>query len=395
MSEPPPLVAPPSPDVVESEQDGRSATPLELFFDLAFVLVVAALAARLSDSVDLAGAATFIGLFAVTWWAWASFAIYANRFDTDDVVYRLAKLTAMFAVVVMAATAEEATGDGSVRFALGYVAVRAALIGLYARAYRHVPTARRLITVYLVCHSTGLALWLVSVAVPTPARFVLWGVGLAAEVLAPLLATHQPEDVRLHPEHLPERLGLFVILVLFESVTAVVDGLRDTDWSPAPVAVGVLGFAAAAALWWTYFDLVESAPIDDLLDEGDRSSFRHDVWIYGQLPITLGLVGFGVGVEHAVVEASDGSLTTGTRVALAAGAALFLVALELVRWGVTGRARVAFPLPALAVPVLAGVAVLELSAPAPVVGGICALLVLVTVTGRAREREEAREKASA
>jgi low temperature requirement protein LtrA len=81
----------------------RNASRLELFFDLAFVLVVAELAVELRDNLTLHGVLIFAGLFTSIWWAWAGFTIYANRFDTDDVVYRLAKLTAMLAVVGLAA----------------------------------------------------------------------------------------------------------------------------------------------------------------------------------------------------------------------------------------------------------------------------------------------------
>jgi len=88
----------------------RNASRLELFFDLAFVLVVAELAVELRGTLTLHGVLVFAGLFASVWWAWAGFTIYANRFDTDDVVYRLAKLTAMLAVVGLAASTTEATG---------------------------------------------------------------------------------------------------------------------------------------------------------------------------------------------------------------------------------------------------------------------------------------------
>src|ERR671910_2986310 len=95
--------------------DERSASRLELFFDLAFVLVVAELAIALREDVTWHGEALFAGLFTLVWWSWVSSTLYANRFDHDDVVYRLLKLVSMAAVIGLAASATEATGE---RFAI-------------------------------------------------------------------------------------------------------------------------------------------------------------------------------------------------------------------------------------------------------------------------------------
>ena len=115
--------------------DERTATWLELFFDLAFVLVVAELAVGLHNDHTLHGVLVFAGLFSSVWWAWAGFTLYANRFDTDDVVYRLAKLGAMLAVAGLAASASDATGTLAGQFAVCQAAIRAVLVALHLRAY--------------------------------------------------------------------------------------------------------------------------------------------------------------------------------------------------------------------------------------------------------------------
>lgn len=96
------------------------------------------------------------GLFSSVWWAWAGFTFYANRFDTDDVVYRLAKLGAMLAVAGLAASASEATGSLAGQFALCCAAIRVVPVALYLRAYRHVVQARGLIVVYLTAGALPL-----------------------------------------------------------------------------------------------------------------------------------------------------------------------------------------------------------------------------------------------
>jgi low temperature requirement protein LtrA len=238
-----------SPPRLQSDTE-RTATRLELFFDLAFVLAVHQSADRLGGDLTWRGAGVAAGLITVVWWAWASSTLYANRFDTDDVVYRLSKLSAMAAVVVLAAAAPMATESGAWRFALGYAVLRLILVLQYVRAWHHVPEARQAIRAYLYTHSASGLLWLLSIPVPGPARYWMWGAGVALEFIAPPIAGKGGADAPLHLEHLPERFALFVILVLGESVAAVVTGLQDAEWHWRSVAVAVPAFVIAVALWW-------------------------------------------------------------------------------------------------------------------------------------------------
>ena len=137
--------------------ENRSASRLELFFDLAYVLVVAELTGAFAEDLSWHGAAVFTGLFTVVWWSWVTTTLYSNRFDTNDVPYRLAKLGQTFAVAVMAAAASSATTDGSVYFALGYIASQTLLIALYLRAYHHVADARRTVRFYLGATLIGIS----------------------------------------------------------------------------------------------------------------------------------------------------------------------------------------------------------------------------------------------
>src|SRR4029450_3743988 len=85
------LVRPP--DV--NQASNRTATRLELFYDLAFALYVARCADVLADDETPVGGVTFAALLTLGGWAWASSALYANRFDTDDTVFRLLTLGGM------------------------------------------------------------------------------------------------------------------------------------------------------------------------------------------------------------------------------------------------------------------------------------------------------------
>jgi low temperature requirement protein LtrA len=341
------------PELTTDEE--RTASRLELFFDLAFVLVVAELAISLREDLTLPGGLRFAGLFTLVWWSWVSFTLYANRFDHDDVVYRLYKLAGMAAVIGMAASAAEATGER---------------IGVFVGC-----------RLYLAGAGAGALLWAVSLLVPRPAAFALWAGAVLVEALVPLLATRHSTDVPLHVEHLPERFALFVILVLGESVAGVAHGLHDASWAPSAIPVAALSFVLAAGLWWSYFDLA-GARAKRLLNEvgGERSDRAHDVYIFGQLPLTLALAGVGAGVELAVVQSGQGEVPVGTRFLLAGGVAVYLVSMMITDSGMSRGTRRGWWWP-LAAAVLAILdALLELPA-VVVMGLLAALLVAVVVVG--------------
>ena len=358
----------------------RNASRLELFFDLAFVLVVAELAVELRDNLTLHGVLVFAGLFASIWWAWAGFTIYANRFDTDDVVYRLAKLTAMLAVVGLAASTTEATGSLATQFALCQATLHLILVALYIRAARHV---------YLVAEGLAAMLWLAGAVLPAPVRYVCWAVAVAAEAAAPILATMRSAGLPLHLEHLPERFGLLVILVLGQSIAAIAVGVHETDWEAVTVTIAVLGFVVAASLWWIYFDLTGAAATSTLTNRaGHRSTPLHDIYAYGHWPLTLGLAATGVGLEGAILQGDQPALASGIRWVLCGGVALYLLAVTAIRVGVAGSLRKALPWPAVAVPLTLAVGLASRVRPLVVVTAVMVVLVSEVVVGLAKQRQD-------
>jgi low temperature requirement protein LtrA len=369
------------PDLQTGEE--RSASRLELFFDLAFVLVVAELAIALREDVTWHGVLIFAGLFTTVWWAWVSSTLYANRFDHDDVVFRLLKLGGMAAVLGLAASAPEATGERFGIFVACQLVLRAVLILQYLRAYRHVTAARPIARLYVAGAGAGAVLWAVSLLGPRPIGFALWAAAVLVEALVPLLASRHASGVPLHVEHLPERFALFVILVLGESVAGVAHGLSDASWASSALPVAVLSFGLAAALWWNYFDLA-GARAKRLLQqaEGGPSDHTDDVYVFGQLPLTLALALVGAGIELAVVQSGRGEVPGGTRLLLAGGVALYLISVTVTATGMARRWRDGWwwPLAAAAVAVLD--ATLEVPAVA-VVGALAALVVAVVAVGSA------------
>ncbi|HYN94222.1 MAG TPA: low temperature requirement protein A [Pilimelia sp.] len=370
-----------------NQDSNRSATRLELFFDLAFVLFVARCADLLAKNETWSGAAAFVALLSIGWWAWASTTLYANRFDTDDTIFRLLMLTGMAGVVAMAAGVDAVTGPAGRWFALAYVLLRLVLVAGYVRAWRHVPDARPTVRLYLSGHAAGAAIWLASVAVDGPARYVLWGVGVAVDLAGPALATRLTNGVPLHMEHLPERFGLFIILVLGESVAGIVTGLHDATWSGGAVVTALPAFLIGVALWWNYFDLTGGAAKRRLLREDDQET-RHgvqDFYVFAHLPLALSLAAVAVGLEHAVLHGADEHLGAGTRWVLAIGLAGYLASSTLIQGVLAQRLRDALLWPGLGVPAVLAATLVDLS-PAAVLGLLAAILVMGAGTGMAQRR---------
>jgi low temperature requirement protein LtrA len=326
------FLEPPRLRTVEDAEEERRATWLELFVDLVFVVAVSEVAAQLVKYHDGLGFLQFAGLFVPVWWAWVGFTFYSDRFDTDDVVFRLAMFAEMLAVAALASTTPGALHGSSAGYVLAFVAVRAVLIGLYLRAYRHVPAARGLTGLYSAAFSVGASLWLVSLLFATPARYAVWAIALGLDLATPLAARRFINAAPISFTHIPERIGLFTLIVLGESVIAVVTGTLDTSWNAHALVAAVGGFAAACAIWWIYFDTLDMSLLS-------RGLLAGQIYLYMHLPLLGGLTAAGAGVEIAIHDTAKGALSAGALWALCGGIAVCLASLAVIHYTSTRAAR--------------------------------------------------------
>lgn len=311
------------------EDEARHSTWLELFFDLVFVVAVAQLGQQLSQDVTAEGLFRFLGFFVPVWWAWMGFTFYANRFDTDDLPYRLVILAAMFGVAALATTLPDAFAGESRNFVLAYVFVRLMLLVLYARAIRYVSAGRAIATFFFAAFSTSVVLWLASLLVDPPERYWVWAVALTIEVSAPLVGWRLIPSAPVDPRHAPERLGLLTIIVLGESVFAVVLAIGDVKWSAETFLTALGGFLCAAAIWWIYFEFVNPEYRFVALRRHGRI-VRGLVFVYSNFPIIAGLVALGIGVKVAIMAAGGDAAYDDTGWLSCIGLALTMLGLAAV-----------------------------------------------------------------
>jgi low temperature requirement protein LtrA len=281
----------------EDHEAGRGATWLELFYDLVFVAAIAQLARYFSSNLDWTGFATYIAFFVPIWVCWLGATFYATRFDTDDLSDRLASLFEMAIVAAMAVQVNSGLTDASGEFAICYILFRILLILQNLNAGYHVPEVRGLTTTYALGFGTGAVFWLISLAVPLPWRVGFWAVGIVIDLATPFMASRWVTQFPPSMTHLPERFGLFTIIVLGESIIAVVKGLSEHDWGVLSIVAAFLGLSVAFSLWWLYFDSVDGSPLQRI-KEGNVAIAMG--WVYAHLPLAICLTTMGVGVEQMV-----------------------------------------------------------------------------------------------
>ena len=322
---------------VAGQSPDRKVTWLELFFDLVFAAAVAQVASPLRDDYSLAGLGRFALLFILIWWAWTGHAVFSTRFDTDDLVQRGLTLLQMFGVAVMAANARDALDSrSSAGFAAAYAVLRFILVFQYYRA-RHLASARELATWYLVGHGLAATLWLSSALVPTPFRYILWAAAFALDLGTPWAAVGESVAVPPDAAHLPERFGLFTLILLGESVIAVMHGIEHQEyWSVVAASAAFTGMAIAFAIWWWYFDSARATAERPVRCHAD--AVRLHLWSYAHLPFYIALVVAFVGIQLIVSVAPEPALD-GRQMTILAGA-LGLIVVSLAAIGMaSGRER--------------------------------------------------------
>ncbi len=299
-----------------NEEEERKVSWLELFYDLVFVVVISRLAHHLAAHPNLTGVLEFVVLFIPVWWIWIGGTFYNERFETLDLSYRIFTFLQMLVVAAMAVFVEYGLSKTAFGFTLSYVAARGLTTFMFWRAGRHNPVVRPLTERYALGFSASLALWLISAFLPAPLSIAFKVVGLALEMAVSLSVRNiQAKLPHFSSSKLPERFGLFVIIVLGESIVGVVNGLAGASTLELNTFLRfTLGLALSFGLWWVYFDFIgHRSPRRDRISTAYAWSFLH-------LPLLMGLTAVGATLQHAVY--AEATLESAARWVLVGGFSL-------------------------------------------------------------------------
>ena len=315
------------------DEEHRTATPLELLFDLCFVVAVSLAASNLHHALAEGHIADGLMHYALVffgiWWAWMNFTWFASAYDTDDVLYRLATFVQIAGVLILAAGVPRAfNNDDFTVTVLGYVVMRLALVFQWLRAARSDPERRTTDLRYAIAVGTLQIAWVVLLAVPGKVHVPIFVALIACELLAPLWA-ERAAPTTWHPHHIAERYGLFTLIVLGECILATTTafqdafdaGRRDSGF----FSLALTGLVIVFSMWWLYFE----QPPHDL----DRSGVAPFIWGYGHFLIFSSIAATGAGMQVMVdFQAHEAQISeTTAALTVAVPVAVFLGSLWLLR----------------------------------------------------------------
>lgn len=364
---------------------------MELFFDLVFVAFVGQLAHGIHGDPGWAEYATFVLLFFPAWWAWANIVSVVNLLPGLSArQLGLAMLAAMAASALMAASAPHALDERAWAFSLANAALRGVLLALWLRHHRQHPAEPRW-RIWLYNGGTAAA-WLVAAFLPMPGAAILWALAILVEVGMIAVSRRtgaQASMTGVNVEHAAERLGLFVIIVLGESVFSIITE-ASADWGPGPGLAAALGFVIVALLGWAFFQYgmgTLTAGLEHLRERGDFGGILLTT-LFMPFALVVGVTSIAAAIATAIPDPFE-PLPTGAAIALGGGVALFYAtnAAVSLRYGQSPGTVLPWALPAVVIAL--GLVPAGANVPAAVALGMAvALLVLVTayVELKARRR---------
>jgi low temperature requirement protein LtrA len=307
-------------------REGERVTPLELFFDLVFVLAITQCTALMAEHPTWPGLAQGMLVLGVLWWSWVGYAWLTSVVDPEEGAVRFAIFGAMAAFLIAAIAVPEAFDGLALPFAIAYGAVRAAHIALFVLASRDDPGLRHSVAGLAISTSIGVGLLIGASFLDGLAQGGVWALALGLDMAGPLFI--DPSGWRLEPGHFAERHGLIIIIALGESIVAIGLGAHaHLTWGIA--AAAALGIAVAAALWWMYFDVVALVSRRRLVNAPagrERNTLARDSYSILHFPMVAGIVLGALGLEETLAHVGD-PLHTVPAFALLGGVSIYLLGL--------------------------------------------------------------------
>ncbi|MCA1675768.1 MAG: low temperature requirement protein A [Actinobacteria bacterium] len=304
---------------------GERVSPLELFFDLVFVLAITQCTALMAHDPSWRGLGRGLVVLGLLWWSWVGYAWLTSVLDPDEGGVRLVLFAAMAALLVTSLCVPDAYGDLGLTLAIAYGGVRAAHIVLFILASRDDPGLRHSVVGLATSTAIAVAILVAGGFLHGEARLAAWATALVFDMAGPLLI--DTSGWRLVAGHFAERHGLIMIVALGESIVAIGVG-AEAGVDGGVIAAAVLGIAVACAFWWTYFDVAALASARRLAEVEPvqaRNELARDAYSYLHLPMVAAIVLVALGMKSTLAHVGD-PLEWETATALVGGAALYLLA---------------------------------------------------------------------
>jgi low temperature requirement protein LtrA len=312
-------------------REGERVTPLELFFDLVFVLALTQCTALMADHPTWSGVAQGMLVLGLMWWSWVGYAWLTSAVDPEEGAVRLSMFAAMAALLVAALCVPGAFGDEALLLACAYGVVRWAQIALFVLASRDDPGLRRSVGGLAVGTAIGVGLVIAGSFFDGWEQGAVWALALALDMAGPYV--FGSEGWRLMPGHFAERHGLIIIIALGESIVAIGVG-AEHGVDAGVVVAATVGVAVAGALWWLYFDvvaLVAERRLTHAAPGRERNEIARDSFSYLHFPMVAGIVLLALGLKKTLGDVEE-PLKVVPATAMLGGSAIYLLAHVAFRW---------------------------------------------------------------
>jgi low temperature requirement protein LtrA len=315
-----------APRLAATRREGERVTPLELFFDLVFVLAITQCTALMAHHQTWSGMVQGLLVLGVLWWAWVGYAWLTSVIDPEEGAARLVIFGAMAAMLIVSLCVPEAFGNLALTFALAYGVFRVAHIALFMLAGRGDDALRRSVTGLAASTAIAVAVLAAASLLDGLAQGALWALALFLDMAGPYF--FGSEGWRLVPAHFAERHGLIVLIALGESIVAIgVGAAGKLDFGIGTVAV--LGVALAAAMWWIYFDvvaLVSARRLGEAEVGRVQNELARDSYSYIHMALVSGIVLVALGMKVSIGH-HEQHLHDVAAFALLGGVAIYLLGL--------------------------------------------------------------------
>lgn len=312
-------------------REGERVRPLELFFDLVFVLALTQCTALMSHHPTWSGLLQGLLVLGVIWWGWVGYAWLTSVIDPEEGAVRLVIFAAMAAFLIVALCVPNAFGSLALTFAIAFGFVRVAHIALFMLASPDDDALRHSVLGLAASTAVAVGLLVLASTLDGLAQGALWALAIFLDMAGPYF--FGSEGWKLVPRHFAERHGLIVIIALGESIVAIGIGAGgELTWGSGTAAV--LGVALSAAMWWLYFDVVALVSARRLADAEAgrvRNELARDSYSYIHLAIVAGIVLAALGLKTTIGHTGE-HLHDVPAFALFGGIAIYLLGLVAFRY---------------------------------------------------------------
>jgi len=317
--------------------DDQAVSFAELFFDLVFVFSVTQVVHLLHGAFDWVHVGRAILVFWLVWWAWTQFTWALNAANTEHHLIQFATVVATALAFFIAVSVPQTFTSFSWWFAISYVAVRSIGLLIYLWVSWGNRIMRKAVLTFSIISISGLVAVLAGGIMGGEPQYWFWGLAILLDVLAASIGANN-EGWGLYPKHFAERHGLFVIIVLGETLIVAASAVAEESWNSHLLIISMLAVGITACLWWLYFARIKGQ-LEHSMNQQEgaaQATMGRDVFSLLHFPMLCGLVIYAYAIEEAMVH-PDHAMTVQARLAMAIGIILYSFSIVLAFWRATGK----------------------------------------------------------